>query len=680
MKVLFLTILFLVFSQPLFAQSTSAVDITTKVATKNNVVDNKDPIIFKSDPVFAIVKKKVKAEATKQKALSKDVVNLGVSTLFMDTMAVVKTFPGVVSYGDASALMYVRGGNAYEVLTISDNHFYQWSYFFGGLVSLINPMLVDSITFYSSSFPARYGNVTSAIVDVTTKTGDLSKYSLELNSNLTQSNLLISGPIQKYYSSFLVSARRTYYDKILGALISDDTIFPYFEAYSIKLHSEHLDNHEVTLLGNIFHEKADLRGENKNLEDGSLIYDSSINVAQIEVDSTWTSDLSSEVTAQYETFKSSYKIEGKLPINVKGNNDPIIILGGELLYTGFDRHTIRTGVMKWAQEIDGEFFFTREPTKDFPEARTETRFNKYQEYFDYLAVYFEDELELIPKKLAVNAGIRAETVLTPSLTNLDTFQPRMTWYFGDRSKSVVTLGVGKYSQFSFRVFNNQLVNLEPFDAIHYTLGYEKNWKGFMFRSDFFYKDYNNLSRQVLDQRTGFLDGYDNQQTRKAYGIELFLQKKVGDKLDGWISYTFSDVQFKEPGIDWTYENYDQRHSMNIVGNYRFNKRWKLSGKSYYGSGKPYTDVVSSRYVESEDLYIPINAPKNSKRLPVHFALDIWFEYQRRFFSSNVSFLFGATNILNRKNVITYSWDDSFKNREPVTNLPLLPFLGVNVKY
>jgi hypothetical protein len=65
---------------------------------------------------------------------------------------------------------------------------------------------------------------------------------------------------------------------------------------------------------------------------------------------------------------------------------------------------------------------------------------------------------------------------------------------------------------------------------------------------------------------------------KAYGVEVFFQKKIG-RLTGWIGYTLSRAERTYPemneGKPFPYR-YDRTHDISVVANYRLGKKWETS--------------------------------------------------------------------------------------------------------
>jgi hypothetical protein len=100
-------------------------------------------------------------------------------------------------------------------------------------------------------------------------------------------------------------------------------------------------------------------------------------------------------------------------------------------------------------------------------------------------------------------------------------------------------------------------------------------------------------------------------------------------LNGWISYAYSrsliTVDGAEPweringGISYP-ANYDKPHALNLILNYRLNRRLSLSGNMVYQTGRPVTYPVSSYYLNGQQV---INySERNAYRLPDYFRIDL----------------------------------------------------------
>ena len=69
-------------------------------------------------------------------------------------------------------------------------------------------------------FPARYGGRLSSIIDIRMKEGNMNKLAGNFSVGLISSKFMIEAPIKKNRASFLISARRTYIDAIMGVVKS----------------------------------------------------------------------------------------------------------------------------------------------------------------------------------------------------------------------------------------------------------------------------------------------------------------------------------------------------------------------------------------------------------------------------------------------------------------------------
>lgn len=168
----------------------------------------------------------------------------------------------------------------------------------------------------------------------------------------------------------------------------------------------------------------------------------------------------------------------------------------------------------------------------------------------------------------------------------------------------------------------------------------------------------------------FLDGADIlgnplvetsllQGVQEAYGFE-FLLKRNNQRLEGWLSYTYSRSLVRVDGSDsWakinngnTYPaNYDIPHVLNAVMNYHISRRLTTSLVLAYQSGKPVTYPVSIYYLNGLP-YVEYSA-RNSYRIPDYFRIDLSLAVEgnlKRKKPLHNSFIFGVYNLTGRQNV------------------------------
>ena len=146
--------------------------------------------------------------------------------------------------------------------------------------------------------------------------------------------------------------------------------------------------------------------------------------------------------------------------------------------------------------------------------------------------------------------------------------------------------------------------------------------------------------------------------QKAYGVEMMLKKNTG-KLNGWVSYSYSrsamlvDSDFPGENINngKVYpSNYDRPHSLNVVSNYKIDRRLSLSANIVYVTGRPVTYPVSIYYNDNTE-YIHYSE-RNKYRIPDYFRIDLSINLEGNLKREKLAHSFWMLNFYNltgRKN-------------------------------
>ena len=92
-----------------------------------------------------------------------------------DIIKTIQTLPGVASGMELFSGLYVHGGDGSDNLILIDGvPVFQVTHM-GGLFSSFNADIVNSIDFYKSGIPSRYGGRSSSVLEIMTKEGSLDK-------------------------------------------------------------------------------------------------------------------------------------------------------------------------------------------------------------------------------------------------------------------------------------------------------------------------------------------------------------------------------------------------------------------------------------------------------------------------------------------------------------------------
>jgi hypothetical protein len=188
-----------------------------------------------------------------------------------------------------------------------------------------------------------------------------------------------------------------------------------------------------------------------------------------------------------------------------------------------------------------------------------------------------------------------------------------------------------------------------------------------------------------------------------------LLQKIGSardsRLNGWISYALAWADRYRNGATFPF-NFDQRHTVNVVLNYKVNDWLEVGGNFQLGSGYPYTPALGFRPVvvlraDSSGTQHPVIATNifgealftidrggveniNSARLPMYQRLDVRATFYPRWWDLEWGLYLDIINLYNHTNILSrsYSVDRAtiqLKTRD-VGMLPILPTIGLSVKF
>lgn len=169
----------------------------------------------------------------------------------MDVQRVVQKFPGVQSRGDNVNEVIARGGFPGENQFLLDDIEVPNPNYFGnqgtggGVISVVNPLLVKKLTFNSGAPPARYGGKASSVLDIGLRDGNPDLILGGLDLGFAGAGFLADGPLWPG-ATFLSSFRKSYLDVV--AEFEPSTAIPSFWGGQAKV-AQKLGNGTVTANG-----------------------------------------------------------------------------------------------------------------------------------------------------------------------------------------------------------------------------------------------------------------------------------------------------------------------------------------------------------------------------------------------------------------------------------------------
>ena len=135
-----------------------------------------------------------------------------------DVIKSLQLIPGVQTQSEGMSLMMVRGGEPGQNQYLLDNVPLIYVNHLGGFLSVFNPDMINSVNFYKGNFPARQGGKLSSIVDITQREGNISKHQGSFSVGITDLSFTFEGPLANKKLSYIVTARKTVTDALLGLI------------------------------------------------------------------------------------------------------------------------------------------------------------------------------------------------------------------------------------------------------------------------------------------------------------------------------------------------------------------------------------------------------------------------------------------------------------------------------
>jgi len=280
-----------------------------------------------------------------------------------------------------------------------------------------------------------------------------------------------------------------------------------------------------------------------------------------------------------------------------------------------------------------------------------------------------DHLKLI-------GGVRrtAEDYLKRSYT-----EPRIGLEWEWSEHTLFTAGWGRHNQMptgeqTLSRFGNPA--LDHIRAEHSVLGISQivnedwNWK-----TEAYYKKLSNL---VISDP---LLNYINAASGRAYGVELLIRKEATDRLSGWFVLNLAKSQRRNDVTGESFRfQYDQPVNTTLVGNYKLSDLWELGLKWNYHSGTPYTPIVGTKGTYSDGRPMPVYAGVNSDSLPTYHRLDLRVDRSFKFDQWKLNAYFELNDVYQRKNIVGYSYDNTYSTRKPVYSFVLPISFGIEGQF
>lgn len=641
----------------------------------------------------------------------------------VDVLKTLQLLPGVQSAGEGNSGFEVRGGGPEQNLVLLDDAVvYNTGHLFG-FFSVFNSDAIKDVTLIKGGAPANYGGRLSSVVDISMKDGNMKDWHGEGGIGLIASRLTLEGPIKKDKGSILISGRRTYIDELIKPFDSKlNGSGYYFYDINLKANYKISDKDRLYLSG--------YNGVDKfTFANNTGSFKANIPWGNTVATLRWNHQFSDKLFANTSLIYNDYKFSS----NFSQNDFGIKIASAIKDYnakTDFDYYTGNNQHFKAGLAYTHHTFTPNQVSGSVDTTKLQPD-NALIKYAHEAGIYLLDEID--PTKwLRINAGIRyswfgqvgpytsyaydANGNKTDStfysrgnlVKAYGGWEPRLNMRFTLNEDASIKASVARTYQYVHLLSDNgttlptdvwvpSTYVVQPEIAWQYSTGYFRNFLDNKLETsvEVYYKKMQNQ----IQYEAGYIPSFttDPEQSYvfgsgQAYGAEFFINKTQG-KFTGWIGYTLSWVTQLFPDLNSGapfYAKYDRRNDLSVVGSYKIDDKWTLSGVFVYGSGSPIT-LPTSYYPVEGKVYEQFSAI-NAYRLPAYDRLDLSAIYtpqhtrKRRW---QGSWAFSIYNVYDRKNpYFLYVDEEGTVNSskgvslkvEEVYIFPILPSITYNFKF
>lgn len=622
---------------------------------------------------------------------------------FGDPIKAVQNMPGVARSPFDFGLLLVRGSAPEDTSINVDGVRVPLIYHFGGLRSVISPVLIDSIDFLPGGYGITYGRSTGGALDVKSRMEFPKEVHGLVRLDFIDGEAAVTGPLPRKgdptnpMGGFAVAARRSYLDVILPAIappeldLSRTTLPRWWDAQG-KVQLQPGPDARFGWFGYYSDDAAGIYSEdpvNPGNPDTSGQIDTAIRFTRqmlyadlrptprlrltANVAYGWDYTLFN-VTQAFKLDSSSHSVTGR--VDAYGDVAPWLTVHGGLdgIVGAYDFSILLSS-------------FDQQSGFDDPNAEREPLLVEGSDSGGGVAGYVEGILRPLGDRLTLLPGVRLDYYAVPGVFSALTVDPRFSFRAEVVRGTTLKGSVGLYHQnpqpFEW-VEGTGNPDLHPERSFQVTFGVEQRFTDFLrLDVDLFYKRLSELVVPVFfeDDLTGGTVIWDNRGDGYIYGGELLLELKPWKGFQGWIAYTYQrSFRRDAPDDDWYRYDFDQPHILDVIA--RYDLPWELSVGLRFRlvSGNPYTTQERLLYDVDAFSYQAISGEYNAERMPTFHQLDLRVDKQFRFRTWKLLAYVEILNLYNQRNVEQATYNFDYSEQAWIYSLPFLPNLGLRVDF
>ncbi|MBU3678201.1 MAG: TonB-dependent receptor [Candidatus Kapabacteria bacterium] len=542
----------------------------------------------------------------------------------------------------------------------------------GGPAGILNVAFIEDVNLSSSSFGSGYDNALSSVIAVKQKNGNNERLQGNIRVSGTETALTFDGPLSDN-TTFIASARRSYLDLLFQAL--DLPIRPNYWDFQFKTTTKLDEKTTLSVLGVGAIDDFRFAAPKQSTPEKEYAFRTAPIVNQ------WNYTIGASLrraigNGQLFVSLSRNMFDNTLDKFADGKNDDesarvFKLTSWEIENKFRAEYSLITSELKFKTGVQGQLvrytnttFNKFSPVLPAVQFESDLRFGRYGAYADMASSALNNRLQF-------TAGVRFDgnTFTTTGNEFWRTLSPRASMTFVVDSAWSINATAGRYFKMpqytilGYRDSTNALVNqgVAYIGTNHAVIGVEYvPDPSIRITAEAFYKTYDNYPVSNVDgvslANKGITFGAIGNEPvtsdgkGRAYGMELFFQKKLTENWFTTVSYTllFSEFTSRFSPDVYVPSAWDFRHLVSGIVGYKLGDGWELGGKFRFAGGSPYTpyDTAQSRlqYLTTGNGVFD-NTRLNSLRLGPFRQLDIRVDKKWSFQSWSLDIFIDVQNLL-----------------------------------
>ena len=571
-----------------------------------------------------------------------------------DVLQTFKTMPGVTQVTDGSDL-YVRGGAPAESPIWVDGArlFYpgRFETLNGSMFGVLDPAALQRAYFSSGGFSARYGNALSGVVDIRTEARP-TEQRYRIGANLTSLGGTVWQPVGDRAGAWATgSVTETSALLAVHGRADEFPTSPWSYQAMAGAVVEPVEGTRLKASGLVESDETTVRVRALGYEGP---FTSTATTRLGTVSARWLNDagtagvrLSGGASVRESGFEFGVLDRDAVERGLTARLDADLTAGRLQLRGGLE--AARLGAVRDGTIPAGEELVPGSPTVEL---------DHQSKTASHVGGYGEAELR-VARDVAVIAGLRADRLPGEDRVTAD---PRLAAAYR-LDGWTVRVGTGVFSQGRWRtrrdVPDAGRPNGIPLRARHLVVGVQH--EGLLsLRVEAYLKDYDDYAPVPEGVGPEVVDG-------RAAGVDALIRWAGNDLLSGWVTYSLLDGRLELADGTTTSSSYDVTHTLAVVTKIALGDWWELGLTGRYATGRPFTPIRGAAEPEPGRPLAPDYGPTLSARYPEYRRLDARLTRFIRLDRRSVVVYLEGLNVLDRRNVMGYTYDDAYRNPEPVAS-------------